>query len=556
MRILFITSAHNSMSQRSYVELTDRGHCVEVQLATSEYEMSSAVERFNPDLIVAPFLKTAIPETIWTKYICIIIHPGIKGDRGPYSLDWAIMNNEEEWGVTLLQANHEMDAGDIWSTKTFKVRNISKSHLYRHEVTQAAMKCLLETITKFESESFVPEPLDYLKSDVKGQLHPKLRQADRKLDWTQQTDVIIRKIRAADSNPGVLDTIFDEEYYVFGVHEESDLKGNPGEILAMRDGAICRATGNGAVWITHLKEKNYFKLSATSVLKDKLTGVPELPLTPFEKYPGRTFREIFYEERNEVGYLHFNFYNGAMSTDQCNRLKQAFIEAKQRNTKAIVLMGGSDFWSNGIHLNVIENAENPGGESWNNINGMDDLVREIILTDSHLVISSMQGNAGAGGVILALAADYVYAREGIVLNPHYKKMGGLYGSEYWTYLLPKRVGYQKAKELMEDCLPVSTTTAKSIGLIDDTFGETAEEFCLNIRKLAEKLIQLPEYKKLLLNKIDNRTRDEIIKSLEIYRNEELEHMWKNFFGEDRSYHIARYNFVYKISCLSEQMTKI
>ena len=90
---------------------------------------------------------------------------------------------------------------------------------------------------------------------------------------------------------------------------------------------------------------------------------------------------------------------------------------------------------------------------------MDDLVREIILTDSHLVISSMQGNAGAGGVILALAADYVYAREGIVLNPNYKKMGGSYGSEYWTYLLPKRVGYQKAEELMEECLPVSTTTA-------------------------------------------------------------------------------------------------
>ena len=172
MRILFITTTHNSMSQRAYVELTDRGYHVEVQLATSEYEMISAAERFNPDLIVAPFLKTAIPETIWTKYTCIIVHPGIKGDRGPYSLDWMIMNNEEEWGVTLLQANNDMDAGDIWSTETFKVRNINKSNLYRHEVTQAAIKCLLDTITKFESKSFVPEPLDYSKPDVKGKLHP------------------------------------------------------------------------------------------------------------------------------------------------------------------------------------------------------------------------------------------------------------------------------------------------------------------------------------------------------------------------------------------------
>jgi putative two-component system protein, hydrogenase maturation factor HypX/HoxX len=80
-------------------------------------------------------------------------------------------------------------------------------------------------------------------------------------------------------------------------------------------------------------------------------------------------------------------------------------------------MGGSDFWSNGIDLNVIEAAQNPGDESWSNINALNDLIREIILTESHVVLSAMQGNAAAGGVMLALAADQVYARHGVVLNP-------------------------------------------------------------------------------------------------------------------------------------------
>jgi putative two-component system hydrogenase maturation factor HypX/HoxX len=40
--------------------------------------------------------------------------------------------------------------------------------------------------------------------------------------------------------------------------------------------------------------------------------------------------------------------------------------------------------------------------------------------------------------MLALAADHVYAREGVVLNPHYRSMGGLFGSDYWTYTLPRR----------------------------------------------------------------------------------------------------------------------
>ncbi|MGF1485881.1 MAG: hypothetical protein ACFBSE_02085 [Prochloraceae cyanobacterium] len=97
MKILLLASAYNSMTQRFHVELAYRGHEVSIELAISEEATLEAIELYKPDLIVAPFLKTAIPETIWKNNICIIIHPGIKGDRGPSSLDWAIFNQEKEW---------------------------------------------------------------------------------------------------------------------------------------------------------------------------------------------------------------------------------------------------------------------------------------------------------------------------------------------------------------------------------------------------------------------------------------------------------------------------
>src|SRR5438876_11625812 len=92
MNIVFFTTAHNSLSQRAFVELVDRGHTVVVVIASSEAVMLEAVEREHPDLIVAPLLKTVIPASIWQQHTCIIVHPGIKGDRGPSSLDWAILN--------------------------------------------------------------------------------------------------------------------------------------------------------------------------------------------------------------------------------------------------------------------------------------------------------------------------------------------------------------------------------------------------------------------------------------------------------------------------------
>ena len=113
--------------------------------------MIQAIEISKPDLIICPFLKTAIPEEIWKRYVCIIVHPGIKGDRGPSSIDWAIMGQVREWGVTLLQAEQEMDAGDIWSTNNYSMREVSKSMLYRHEATHAAVKGLLDLLEKFKA---------------------------------------------------------------------------------------------------------------------------------------------------------------------------------------------------------------------------------------------------------------------------------------------------------------------------------------------------------------------------------------------------------------------
>ena len=550
MRVLFLSTAHNSLSQRAYVELMDGGHDVYVQIASSNHVMEEAVKVYKPDLIIAPFLKKYIPEAIWNKHTCIIIHPGIKGDRGPSSLDWAILNEEEEWGVTLLQANKSLDAGDIWESQNFKMKAVSKSYLYRHEVSDATIKCLLESIKKFESKKFIPEKLDYNHKDVKGKEHKPMKQGYRSINWSESTGIIARKIRSADSQPGLLDIIYGEEYYLYDVHEEDNLKGNPGEIIAKRNDAICRATGDGSVWITHLKMKNqgeytYYKLPATQILNKHLKDVPELLYENSVK--GRTFKEIWYEEENNVGYLYFDFYNGAMSTGQCIRLKKAYIEAKKRDTRVIVLMGGADFWSNGIHLNVIESADNPSDESWRNINAINDLIREIILTNTHMVISAMRGNASAGGVILALAADKVVALDRIVLNPHYKKMG-LYGSEYWTYLLPKRIGIEKALEITENCLPISARSAKNIGLIDNAFDEM--NFKNEVLKMAQELATSPLYKSILEQKQYKRKEDENIKPLEAYGREELEKMWNNFYGGDQMYHIARKRFVYKLSCNS------
>src|SRR5450631_635499 len=156
MRILFLTSAHNSLSQRLWIELSERGHDIRVCVAASGEAMIAAVSREMPDLILAPMLKIAIPEEVWSRHLCLIVHPGITGDRGPSSLDWAIANGEKSWGVSILEAADEFDAGEIWASHEFAVTGdaVAKSSLYRDQVTEAALRGVLEAVGRIESGEF------------------------------------------------------------------------------------------------------------------------------------------------------------------------------------------------------------------------------------------------------------------------------------------------------------------------------------------------------------------------------------------------------------------
>jgi len=534
MRILFVTHSFNSLTERLFCELTACGHEISIEFDIADGVTEEAVALFKPDLIIAPFLKRAIPESIWSRHCCLVVHPGIVGDRGPSALDWAIRNGVKTWGVTVLQAEAEMDAGPVWASATFPMRQARKSSIYRHEVTEAAVQAVLAAVNRKIDGNFQSER-------VSGQAHAVMQQADRVIDWSLDDSVaILTRMNAADSFPGIADELFGQPCQLFDAWPEASLKGAPGSLLGRRETAICRATVDGAIWIGHIRPAGGIKLPATQAFPEA-ADLPELPLTGYWKAASPTWQDIAYEEVAGVGFLSFEFYNGAMSTAQCVRLSDAFRWATTRPTKVIVLRGGGDFWSNGIHLSTIEAAESPADESWANINAIDDLAEAILRCETQLTIAAVGGNAGAGGCFLARAADLVWVRNGVMLNPHYKNMGNLFGSEFWTYLLPPRVGEEGAKAIMRHRLPMTAKEAVQLGFYDACLPGPG--FHVDVARRAAELAAAPDFPEKLAAKQAKRQVDEAAKPLAAYRAEELKEMRRNFYGFDPSYHVARYHFV-------------
>lgn len=560
MRILLLASAFNSLTQRVYTELRDHGHTLSVELAVGGAERLAAVVRGHaPDLVIAPMLTTAVPEEVWSAYPCLIVHPGPPGDRGPSSLDRAVQEGVGRWGVTVLQAVAEMDAGPVWASAEFPVPpDVGKSDLYRGELSDAALRAVHLAVDRFASGSYAPV------TPAEHTWRPYLRQEERRIDWLgDSTATVLRKLRAADSQPGVLDAFLGREWYLHGGHPEHELTGEPGEIVAVRDGAICRATRDGAVWIPELRPRRtpggpaLFKLPATLALGDLLLqgrgaapyaagarGRERARTTDGQGQPGGSYRDITYEEQGTVGFIRFRFPGGAMSTDHCRRLRETYRHARTRPVDVLVLGGRRDFFSNGIHLNVIEAAGAPAAESLANIEAIDDLVEEVLTTTDRLVVAALPGNAAAGGAMLASAADEVWCRRGAVLNPHYRLMG-LYGSEYWTYTLPRRVGPATAERLAEDALPLSATKARTLGLVDRVVECAPGDFAEQVARMADRLARSATLPARLGAKKAARERDEAVRPLGAYRAAELQRMRAVFDDPAAPYHALRSAFVRK-----------
>lgn len=592
MKILFICTAHNSLSQRLYLSLSQL-HAVTVEYALNDTTMREAVRLAKPDLIICPFLTTRVPSDIYEQYMTLIIHPGPPGDAGPSSLDWVLMgddgseadatallqkhtlseNGRPYWGVTVLQAEDQFDAGPVWAYEQFPITideaGLTKSSLYRGPVTRAAVAACLAAVDRINAAAYTSAPLtppltpesSQCPSPVYRAIHPGLKanpqykvlsvglqkpflggtthhrpllkagQRDFNIH-TNNAREISRRIRCSDSQPGCLSSVLGASMYLYGgaIEEDEALVGQskaaPGAIVAVRDEAVCiKTTDRRGVWITHVRR---VKKKTDAKLWPKvpaLTGLREMGLikdetvaklaSPFPATSQKwarakhsTQQEVWVDfavvqensgsprssplsspssspssatsaASSRVAYVYSDFYNGAMSTSQCEKLISALDYVLSTHTvhqplAAVVMMGGAGYFSNGIHLNVIEAATDPAMESWNNINRINDVVYTLLYEFPRrqiLTFAALRGNAAAGGVALATACDCVLAGADVVLNPAYRGLG-LYGSEYHSVSYTARCGAEGARRLLRDMTPLSAYDARSMGVVDHVLPGT------------------------------------------------------------------------------------
>ncbi|MFB9661095.1 enoyl-CoA hydratase-related protein [Glycomyces mayteni] len=508
---------------------------MELAPAHTPESMTAAVERIDPDLILCPFLKHRVPEDVWRRWTTVIVHPGPVGDRGPSSLDHALLGRSPRWGVTALSAVEEMDAGPVWASFTFDVpAGITKSALYNSRVADAAMDCVAAVVRKVAAGDR-PKAADEHPRAIPGTGElPLLRRPAFALDWRAPAADLARRIAAADGAPGAPVELNGQTYCLFDAAATDDHTGaEPGTIVARDAEAIAFATGRGTLWAGYaatLDRRRGPKLPAAMVIDPKDA--------PFRAAPA-AIAETAYRRDGDIGYLQIRSYNGAMHTEQCRRLTQAVEKALAEDTRILVLTGTEHAFSNGIHLGVIDAAPDPAAEAWANINAIDDLCAAIAAADQ-LTVAAFTASAGAGGVMTGLCADVTVARDGVVLNPYYDM--GIFGSELHTWSVADRVGEAAAARLLGDKLPISATEAQRMGLIGAVGPRDWDEFGRWLRAVALGYNDPVTRGRMFAAKSRRRAES---KPLSYYRTIELAEMARDMFDDRHGFHAKRRDFLGK-----------
>lgn len=168
-----------------YVESSEKGQ------RTSDY--FQIINDLKPDVILVLGWFYMLPKRIreLAKYGAWGIHASMLPNyAGGAPLVWAIINGENETGVTLFRLDDGIDDGDIIAQKTIQITNTDTIREVYFKATEASMDILLNALQNIDSVKFVPQDKQKIK------VYPQRKPDDGEIDFTLPAEAIHNFVRA------------------------------------------------------------------------------------------------------------------------------------------------------------------------------------------------------------------------------------------------------------------------------------------------------------------------------------------------------------------------
>jgi methionyl-tRNA formyltransferase len=233
------------------------------------------LRELQPDLIAVAAYGQILPKAILElpRCSCLNVHTSLLPKyRGAAPIQWAILNDEPETGVTIMKMDAGLDTGDILTQAATPIRAEDNAQTLHDRLGQMGAELLVSTIRDHVAGKITPRP-----QPAQGASHArKITKEDGRLDWNQPARALWNRIRAFTPWPGAFTQLPGQEpaqMLKIWRAEVVAISGAPGEIVAAEKLGLVIACGVQALRVVELQREGGRRMSAG----DFLAGHPLKP---------------------------------------------------------------------------------------------------------------------------------------------------------------------------------------------------------------------------------------------------------------------------------------
>lgn len=202
--------------------------------------------------VVAAFGQILSKEILdMPRYGCVNIHASLLPKyRGAAPINWAIINGDEETGVTIMQMNEGVDTGDMLTRKVVPIAPKETAETLFDKLAKAGAELIVETLPKLEAGELTP-----VAQDESQATHVKMMgKSLGRIDWNKDAAVIERLVRGLNSWPSAYTYFQGKSVKIWDCDVvENKEKEAAGTIIAVTKDYFDVAAGKDALRIRELQ---------------------------------------------------------------------------------------------------------------------------------------------------------------------------------------------------------------------------------------------------------------------------------------------------------------
>ncbi|MCW8485990.1 methionyl-tRNA formyltransferase [Streptococcus macedonicus] len=184
--------------------------------------------------------------------------------RGGAPIHYAIINGEEEAGVTIMEMVKKMDAGDMIAKASTPITDDDNVGTMFEKLAVIGRDLLLKTLPDYIAGNIEPEPQD----ESKATFSPNITPEEERIDWNKSARDVFNHIRGLYPWP-VAHTLLDGKRFKIYEATLAEGHGKPGEIIEKGRKSLVVATGDGAISLKTVQPAGKPRMS----IVDFLNGV-------------------------------------------------------------------------------------------------------------------------------------------------------------------------------------------------------------------------------------------------------------------------------------------